>query len=36
VKEAVAQALKVAGGTSDGAEAIDYNLYVDWMMGADA
>merc|ERR1711907_509393 len=36
VQEAVAKALEVARGQTDGQEAIDYVAYVDWMMGKDA
>jgi len=36
VQEAVAKALEVAAGKTDGQEAIDYVAYVDWMMGKDA
>ena len=35
VNEAVKKALEVAKGAEDGADAIDYRAYVDWMMGSD-
>merc|ERR1712216_213584 len=36
VQEAVAKATEVAPGESDGQAAIEYEKYVEWMMGKDA